>query len=50
MTFLRVCSLPSVKLTQLFLTDLSSPGAFYMVGDFESARAKGQKILSEIGS
>jgi F-type H+-transporting ATPase subunit beta len=23
-------------------------GAFYMVGDFESARAKGEKILAEL--
>lgn len=28
------------------LTDL--PAAFYMVGDFESARAKGEKILAEL--
>jgi F-type H+-transporting ATPase subunit beta len=25
-----------------------SSGAFYMVGDFESARAKGEKILAEL--
>lgn len=24
------------------------PGAFYMVGDIESARAKGEKILAEL--
>ena len=27
---------------------LTSVGAFYMVGDFESARAKGEKILAEL--
>lgn len=27
---------------------LTISGAFYMVGDFESARAKGEKILAEL--
>ena len=26
----------------------TSSGAFYMVGDIESARAKGEKILAEL--
>lgn len=27
---------------------LKTTGAFYMVGDFDSARAKGEKILAEL--
>jgi len=30
------------------MTMLTFIGAFYMVGDFESARAKGEKILAEL--
>lgn len=30
------------------MTDNWTTGAFYMVGDFESARAKGEKILADL--
>lgn len=29
---------------------LTRPAAFYMVGDFESAKAKSEKILAELES
>lgn len=32
-----------------FFFSLCILGAFYMVGDIESARAKGEKILAELG-
>ena len=45
MTFLRVsCLLLGLERADTF------PGAFYMVGDIESARAKGEKILAELDS
>lgn len=47
MTFLRVsssCNLGEISRHTL----IQNPGAFYMVGDFESARAKGEKILAEL--
>ena len=36
----------SLALTKCF--SLLFPGAFYMVGDIDSARAKGEKILAEL--
>jgi F-type H+-transporting ATPase subunit beta len=32
----------------LIITLLTVPAAFYMVGDLESARAKGEKILADL--
>jgi hypothetical protein len=46
MTFRKVCLEFCPKLKQIGANTFT--GAFYMVGDFESARAKGEKILAEL--
>ncbi len=47
MIYQKVRDLLYVNRALLILVSLST-GAFYMVGDIDSARAKGEKILAEL--
>ena len=45
----KVCNHISYDdLAQDYILTIVLIGAFYMVGDFESARAKGEKILADL--
>lgn len=48
MTCLKVCTSSSCSHPGKSPADPNHLGAFYMVGDIESARAKGEKIMAEL--
>ena len=48
MICLKVCCNPCLFHSWIRFSNRETQGAFYMVGDIESARAKGEKILADL--